>query len=509
MNPTGFVFFVAIIIGTLVITYYASQRMINTNDFYAAGHELNGIQNGFAIAGDYMSAASFLGITGSIALYGYDGFFYSIGFFVSYLVLLLVVAEPLHNLGKFTVADAVHVRFRSRRLRGVIALNTLSISVIYMIAQLVGAGALIHLLLNINNTSAILIVGILMTTYVVFGGMIATSWVQIIKSILLLAGTLIMSLIIFSRFGWSLQNMFSSVTTATPLGEKFLQPGNQYDNPIDTLSFNLALILGTAGLPHILVRLFTVKETKTARFSVVTATGVIGVYYIMTIFLGFGAASFVGWQQLEEAGYAGNLAAPLLAHALGGEFLMAFISAVAFATILAVVSGLVLSASSAFAHDFYSSIFRRGTASEKEQMYAAKLSSIGVGLISIVLAIGAQKLNVAFLVALAFAVAASANLPMILLMLFWKKFNPTGAIIGILTGLASSIILVLLSPNVMDPVDGWIRVKAVFPLENPGIISIPLGFAGAILGTWISGKAGDQRYDRFIFQAMTGMKPEK
>lgn len=507
MNLTGFTFFLAIIIGTLAITYSAARQTFNTQDFYTAGHGLTGVQNGLAIAGDYMSAASFLGTVGAIALAGFDGFFYSLGFLVSYLLILLVVAEPLHNLGRYTLADAIATRFDHPLLRGVIAVNTLTISIFYMIAQLVGAGALIHLLLDLDYSTAILIVGSLMTIYVVFGGMVATSWVQIIKSILLLAATLIVTLIVLARFDWSLSQLFQHVSAATPLGERFLAPGNHFQDPLDTLSLHLSLILGTAGLPHIIARFFTVKDAPAARQSVVTATIIMSMFYIMTIILGFGAASLVGWDRLKAADDGGNLAVPLLAYALGGEFLMAFISAVAFATILAVVTGLVLAASSAFAHDFYSHVIRKGKAAEREQMYAAKCSSLGVGLISIVLAIGAQHVNAAFLVALAFSVAASANLPIILFTLYWKRFTAAGAISGSVCGLVASVVLVILSPSVMNPDQGWIAAEPIFPLNNPGIVSIPLGFLGAWVGTLLTARQADeQRFLRVLLQAHTGMR---
>lgn len=510
MNLTGFTFFCAIIVGTLAITYSAARRTIDTRDFYTAAHGLTGVQNGLAIAGDYMSAASFLGIAGAIALGGFDGMFYSLGFLVSYLVILLLIAEPLHNLGRFTLADAIAVRFANPVLRGVIAINTVMISIFYMIAQLVGAGALIHLLLDLPYSTAIMIVGSLMTIYVVFGGMVATSWVQIIKSVLLLASTLMVSLIVLSRFDWSVLQLFSHVSSATPLGEQFLVPGNHFQDPLDTLSLQLGLLLGTAGLPHIIARFFTVRDAPTTRRSVAVATGLISVFYIMTMILGLGAASLVGWDQLTAVDDGGNLAVPLLSHALGGEFLMAFISAVAFATILAVVTGLVLSASSAFAHDFYSHVIRKGSASEREQMYAAKFSSIGVGLISIVLAIGAQHINVAFLVSLTFSVAASANLPLILFTLYWKRFTATGAICGIVTGLVSSILLVIASPSVMHPVEGWIQREPLFPLTNPALVSIPLGFLGAFLGTLFSAREADeQHYFRVILQAHTGIRMDQ
>lgn len=455
-----------------------------------------------------MSAASFLGIAGMIALSGFDGFFYSIGFLVAYLVVLYIVAEPLRNLGKFTVADMIAARFQERNIRGFAALNTIVISVFYMIAQLVGAGALIKLLLGLDYTYSVLIVGVLMTVYVVFGGMMATSWVQIIKALLLMAGTFIISIMVFSKFDFNIMKMFDQVKTATPLGAGFLNPGNKFTNPLDTISLNLALVLGTAGLPHILTRFFTVKDAVTARKSVVFATWIIGIFYVMTIFLGFGAAAFVGHGKIVAANAAGNMAAPLLAEALGGEFLFAFISAVAFATILAVVAGLVLSAASAFAHDFYSHILRHGKATEKEQVVAARWSAIGVSVLSIILALFAQKMNVAFLVALAFAVAASANLPIILCTIFWKRFNTTGAITGMLVGLFSALILVAISPNVWSPEAGKAILvgKPLISLTNPGIISIPLGFIGTWLGTVLSSKKADKKkFDEILVKANTGI----
>ncbi|WP_134683069.1 solute symporter family protein [Brevibacillus migulae] len=507
MNVTTIIFFLAVVIGTLAITYSAAKRTLNPQEFYAAGHRLNGVQNGLAIAGDYMSAASFLGVTATIAMYGYDGFFYAIGFLVSYLVILYVVAEPLHNLGTYTLADAIAVRFESTLLRGMVALNTLTITIFYMIAQLVGAGALIHLLLDIDYTYAVMIVGSLMTIFVVFGGMVATSWVQIIKAILLLASTLLVSMIVLSRFGWNVLAMFEQASAHTPLQERFLQPGNEFDSPLDTISLHLALILGTAGLPHIIARFFTVKNARSTRKSVFTATWIVGIFYLMTVFLGFGASVFVGWEQIMDGENGGNLAVPMLANALGGEFLMAYLSAVAFATILAVVTGLVLSASSAFAHDLYSNVLRKGKTSEREQIVAAQCSSVGVGIISIILAIGFHNMNVVVLVALTFAMAASANLPVILFTLYWRRFTTTGAITGIITGLLSSLILVCLGPYVMDAHSGWIKAEALFPLANPGIVSIPLGFLGAIVGSLCSPKQADvRRFEQALVRTHTGIR---
>ncbi|MDR7317716.1 cation acetate symporter [Brevibacillus nitrificans] len=504
MNVTAFLLFLAIVLMTLVITYYASKKTNTTSEFYTAGGGLTGWQNGLAIAGDYMSAASFLGIAGMIALSGFDGFFYSIGFLVAYLVVLYLVAEPLRNLGKYTMADMIAARFDNKQIRGVAALNTIAISIFYMIAQLVGAGALIKLLLGLEYTTSVLIVGALMTVYVVFGGMTATSWVQIVKAVLLMLGTFVISLMVFAKFDFSLMKMFTQMQTATPLGEQFLNPGNKFKIGLDTISLNLALVLGTAGLPHILIRFFTVKDATTARKSVVYATWIIGIFYVMTVFLGFGAAAFVGASNMDPAG---NMGAPLLAQSIGGNFLFAFVSAVAFATILAVVAGLVLTAASAFAHDFYGHVLRHGKATEKDQMKMAKWASVGVSVVSIILALFAQKLNVAFLVSLAFAVAASANLPVILFTIFWRRFNTTGAITGMLVGLFSSLILVAMSPNVWNPVAGKAILvgEALFPLPNPGIVSIPLGFLAAWIGTLLSSSRNDAKYDEILVKANTGM----
>ncbi|MEH7009413.1 sodium/solute symporter [Neobacillus niacini] len=508
MNTAAFTMFLGIVFVTLVITYFASKRTKNASEFYTAGGGLTGWQNGLAIAGDYMSAASFLGIAGAVALTGFDGFFYSIGFLVAYLVVLYLVAEPLRNLGKYTFADMIAARFDAKKVRGFAAMNTVTISIFYMIAQLVGAGALIKLLLGLEYTTSVLIVGVLMTVYVIFGGMHATSWVQIIKAVLLMGGTFLISIVVFAKFNFSITDMFDQMKTATPLKEAFLNPGVKYKDGIDTLSLNMGLVLGTAGLPHILVRFFTVKDAKTARSSVVYATWIIGIFYVMTIFLGFGAAAFVGTTDIVAANAAGNMAAPLLAQALGGNMLFAFISAVAFATILAVVAGLVLTAASAFAHDFYNEILKKGKATEKQQVSMARWASIGVSVVSIVLALGAQSLNVAFLVSLAFAVAASANLPVIIYTIYWKRFNTTGAIWAMVVGLISAIGLVIISPNVFSPEVG----KAIFvgnplfPYTTPGIVSIPLGFIAGYLGTILSSQKADaKKYDEVLVKSNLGI----
>lgn len=507
MSALGLFFFAAIVGLTLVVTYWASKRTNSASEFYTAGGGLTGWQNGIAIAGDYLSAASFLGIAGAIALNGFDGFFYSIGYLVAYLVVLYMVAEPLRNLGKYTLADMITARFEQQKIRATAAISTLTIVLFYMIAQLVGAGALIQLLLGIDYWIAVLIVGVMMTTYVLFGGMAATSWVQIIKAVLLMIGTIIISFLVLLKFDFNILNMFSEMKTVTPSGENFLHPGVKYTNGIDTVSMMIALVFGTAGLPHILMRFFTVKDAKTARSSVVYATWIVGIFYILTIFLGFGAAAFVGSNDIIAANAAGNMAAPLLAQALGGDLLMSFVSAVAFATILAVVAGLVLSGASAFAHDIYGQIIKKGNVTEKEQMAAARYASIGVSIVSILLALFAQSMNVAFLVSLAFCIAASANLPVILYTIYWKRFNTTGAISAMLTGLISALVLVALSPNVWGPEGTAIFVgTALFPLTNPAIISVPAGFIAGFIGSIISEKADERKYAEVTVKANTGLK---
>lgn len=508
MNTTVVILFLLIVASTLIITYFAAKRTRTANEFYTAGGGLTGWQNGLAIAGDYLSAASFLGIAGSIALTGFDGFFFSIGYLVAYLVVLFIVAEPLRNLGKYTLADMINARFDAKKVRGVAALSTITIVIFYMIAQLVGAGALIQLLFNIDYWLAVLIVGVMMTIYVLFGGMTATSWVQIIKAVLLMAATVVISFIVLSKFNFNIATMFTKMKTATPLGEDFLNPGVKYKNPLDTNSLMTALVLGTAGLPHILMRFFTVKDAQTARSSVMWATWIVGIFYILTVFLGFGAAAFVGSEKIVEANEAGNMAAPLLAQVLGGDFLMSFVSAVAFATILAVVSGLVLSGASAFAHDIYGQIIKKGKITERQQVLAAKYASLGVAVLSILLALFAQNMNVAFLVSLAFCIAGSANLPVIVYTIFWKRFNTAGAISAMLSGLISALVLVSISPSVFSPTEGAAIFvgNPIFPLTNPAIISVPLGFLGGYLGTVLSGKTDFVRYAEVKFRANTGYR---
>ncbi|BDH61684.1 cation acetate symporter [Lysinibacillus sp. PLM2] len=507
ISPIAIIMFLGIVGLTLVITWWASKRTSTASDFYTAGGGLKGWQNGLAISGDYLSAASFLGIAGSIALTGFDGFYFSLGYLVAYLVVLYIVAEPLRNLGKFTLADMITARFDKAKVRGTAALSSIVIVLFYMIAQLVGAGALIQLLFGLDYWVAVLLVGFMMTVYVLFGGMTATSWVQIIKAVLLMFGTIIISFLVLKEFNFNILTMFERMTTETSHGQAYLNPGLKYSNGIDTISMLIALVLGTAGLPHILMRFFTVKDAKTARSSVIWATWIVGLFYVLTIFLGFGAAAFVGADVIVEANAAGNMAAPLLAQALGGDVLFSFVCAVAFATILAVVAGLVLSGASALSHDIYGQIIKKGKVTEKEQVVAARVGSLIISVVSILLALGAQTLNVAFLVSLAFCIAASANLPVIIYTIYWKRFNTTGAVTAMLSGLISALILVAVSPNVWNPTPG----AAIFVgeplvlLTNPAIVSVPLGFIGGWIGTLLSKEVDTAKYREVEVKAQTGI----
>jgi cation/acetate symporter len=524
-----FLLFVAI---TLVITYWAARRSKSAAAFFTASRRITGWQNGVAVAGDYMSAASFLGIAGLIAFYGYDGFMFSVGWLVAYLTVLLVVAEPLRNAGKYTMADVLAYRLNPRPVRAMAALSTITVSTFYMIAQMVGAGALVTLLLGSSHVSyqtAVIAVGVLMIVYVVFGGMLATTWVQIIKAILLMAGTILLSLLVLAHFGWNLSNFFEAVTRVAYhdkgalVTKNFLEPGLRFTpanhGALDLISLGMALVFGTAGLPHILVRFYTVPDAKTARVSVVWAMVLIGSFYIMTTFLGFGAATIVGRDHIASHG-GNNMSAPLLAQALAGDIFFAFIAAIAFATILAVVAGLTISASTSFAHDFYTNVLHKGVErAPGEEVRVARMTAFVVGAVAIGIAILLGKdANVAFLVALAFAVAASANLPVIVLSLFWKRFNTAGAVTGLASGLIASLVLIMISPSIMkvDPptvaasARHLIQRPPIFPLENPGILSIPLGFIGAILGTFLRREPhAEAGFAELLVRANTGLGAEK
>jgi cation/acetate symporter len=531
--------FLAFVVGTLCITFWAAKRNTGANAYFAAGRSITGWQNGLAVAGDYMSAASFLGISGMIAFFGYDGFMYSVGWLVAYLTVLLIVAEPLRNAGKYTMADLLAYRLNARPVRAAASLSTIVVSTFYMIAQMIGAGLLVKTLLKdvswISNNSAIIGVGVLMVVYVVVGGMLATTWVQIIKAILLMTGTIFLSVLVLRHFGYSFGNFFDAIANLTYTDPKtgaevtrnFLDPGMKFGataanpwGPLDLVSLGLALVFGTAGLPHILVRFYTVPDAKTARVSVVWAMVIIGTFYILTTFLGFGAATILKPANIAIDGVINdNMAAPLLAKALGGELFFAFISAVAFATILAVVAGLTISASTSFAHDFFTNVLHHGKEkSPGEEVRVARISAFVVAAISIFLAIKLQDLNVAFLVGLAFAVAASANLPVIVLSIFWKRFTTLGAVLGLTVGLVSSIVLIILSPSIMgiDPAGTpsskmhLIQAQAIFPLTNPGIVSIPLGFLAAVIGSLLKREpTAEAKFAELKVRAHTGLGAEK
>lgn len=513
-----FLVFIAI---TLAVTFWAAKRSSGASAYFAAGRQIKGWQNGIAVAGDYMSAASFLGIAGIIAFQGYDGFMYSVGWLVAYLTVLLIVAEPLRNAGKYTMADVLAYRLRPRPVRAMAALSTLTVSTFYMIAQMVGAGTLVALLLRgsgITFNWAVAIVGVLMVAYVVFGGMLATTWVQIIKAVLLIAGTILLSVLVLAHFHFSFLAFFDAIAHVKDGARvvNYLEPGLRYKPPygaLDLISLGLALIFGTAGLPHILVRFYTVPDAKTARISVVWAMAIIGGFYIMTTFLGFGAATIVGKGFIAQNGGI-NMSAPLLAQRLGGDIFFAFISAVAFATILAVVAGLTISASTSFAHDLYSNVIHYGSPRTPEQeVRVARITAFVVGAISIAVAILlGPTFNVAFLVGLAFAVAASANLPVILLSIFWKRFTTEGAVWGLATGLVSSLALIVIGPSIMGMDNAHlIHAQPIFPLENPGILSIPLGFLGAFIGTLASrvDSAAEHKFTELEVRANTGLGAEK
>ena len=473
-----FAVFGAIIAVTMAITYWAARTTHTTSEFYAAGRSVSGIQNGWAIAGDYLSAASFLGIAGLISLYGYDGFMYSVGWLVAYITVLLVIAEPCRNIGKYTMGDILAFRNDPKKTKVVAALSTITVSTFYLTAQMVGGGVLIKTLIGIEYETSIIGVGILMLAYVVFGGMKATTWVQITKAVLLVIASLILVTMVWAPYGFSLPSYLQAVVgdadvqkqvakllgekaaTMTPeeLGQRFLEPGLFLKSPIDQISLGMALVFGTAGMPHILMRFFTVPTAQAARTSVIWAMAIIGGFYVLTLFLGTGAAMLVGSEKIAGVDAGGNMAGPLLAQYLGGgeqsylgNFMLAFVAAVAFATIVAVVAGLVLAAASAMAHDIYVGVIRGDHATPKEQVVAARVASGIVGVIAITVGILAKGQNVAHLVALAFAVAASSNLPAVFLTLYWKKCNTTGIIAGMVVGTVTAIGLVMISPNMTYP----------------------------------------------------------
>lgn len=522
-RPLIITLFAAFVVATLFITVWAGRQTKSASDFYAGGRQFTGFQNGLAVSGDYMSAASFLGIAGAIALFGYDGFLYSIGFLVAWLVALLLVAEPLRNSGRYTMGDVLAYRMRQRPVRTAAGTSTIVVSIFYLLAQMAGAGVLVSLLLGITSDAGkiliVALVGVLMILYVTIGGMKGTTWVQMVKAVLLIAGTLLITFLILLKFNFNISDLLGTAASNSGKGAAFLEPGLKYgvDNvsKLDFISLGIALVLGTAGLPHILIRFYTVPTAKAARKSVNWAIGIIGAFYLMTIVLGFGAAAILKPDDIIASNKAGNTAAPLAALEIGGgsgstggAILLAVISAVAFATILAVVAGLTLASSSSFAHDIYANVIRRGKATEKEEVRAARWATVAIGIVSIGLGALARDLNVAGLVALAFAVAASANLPTILYSLFWKRFTTQGALWSIYGGLASSVLLVLFSPVVSSkPSSMFPSVDfAWFPLENPGLISIPLGFLLGWVGSLLSKEKPDtDKYAELEVKSLTGI----
>ncbi|HUA08062.1 MAG TPA: cation acetate symporter [Candidatus Acidoferrales bacterium] len=540
MTQATLVMFAVFVAMALVITYWASGRSASRRGFYTAHREITGIQTGWAIAGDYMSATSFLGITGLIAFYGYDGFMYAIGWLVAYLTVLFLLAEPLRNTGRYTVADVIAFRLRGRGVRAIAACTTLIITLFYMVAQMVGAGSLINLLIQrISETYAIIVVGLLMVIYVLFGGMLATTWVQIIKAGLLLASSIVLSVAVLAHFHFSLFALRDAAMAAPAGGHTIdlLKTGLLFSGRfggIEVFSLSLALVLGTAGLPHILMRFFTVPTANAARISVGWAMALIGVFYFLTTIMGLGAGTIVGQHdigkhlrdtqairyivrhpedaarlnpELARNGYIvpqknTNLAAPLLADSVGGPLLTAFVAAAAFATILAVVAGLTIAAASAFAHDIWYSLIRTEEGSDREHIFVARGTAIVIGFIAIACSVGLRTVNVAFLVGLAFSVAASTNAPALILALTWRRFSRTGAICGMLAGLISSLALIAASPDVMGE-------RAIFPLHNPGIVSIPLGFLAAFVGTLLARDPESEAvFNQLQVRANTGIGAE-
>ncbi|MEU2127108.1 cation acetate symporter [Streptomyces sp. NPDC018352] len=522
-RPLIITLFAVFVAATLGITVWAGRQTKSASDFYAGGRQFTAFQNGLAVSGDYMSAASFLGIAGAIALFGYDGFLYSIGFLVAWLVALLLVAEPLRNSGRYTMGDVLAYRMRQRPVRTASGVSTIVVSIFYLLAQMAGAGVLVSLLLGITSDAGkiliVALVGVLMIVYVTIGGMKGTTWVQMVKAVLLIAGALLMTFLVLLKFDFNISDLLGTAAEKSGHGAAFLEPGLKYGatgtSKLDFLSLGIALVLGTAGLPHILIRFYTVPTAKAARKSVNWAIGIIGAFYLMTIALGFGAAALIGPDEIKAKNPAGNAAAPQLAEYLGGvgttggAVLLAVISAVAFATILAVVAGLTLASSSSFAHDIYANVIRKGKATEKEEMRAARWATVLIGAVAIALGAFARDMNVAGLVALAFAVAASANLPTILYSLFWKRFTTQGALWSIYGGLATSVILVLFSPVVSgNPKTSMFKGVdfAWFPLENPGLISIPLGFLLGWIGSLLSKEEPDKgKYAELEVKSLTGV----
>jgi cation/acetate symporter len=494
-SAIAIVFFVLFIVGALGISTWAARRTRSTEQFYAAGGTITGTQNGIALAGDYMSAASFLGIAGLVSLNGFDGLIYSVGWLVGWPIVLFLIAEPLRNLGKYTFADVVAFRMRQTPVRVAAAIGTLAVVIFYLIAQMVGAGSLIKLLFGISYPVAVIIVGAVMIGILLLGGMVATTWVQIIKATLLMGGATLMAIWVLSKYGFNPLRLFNEASASAPGGEALLGPGNKVvTGSWDAVSLGLALMFGTAGLPHILMRFFTVPDTRAARRSVTIATFLIGMFYLLTFILGFGAMALVGQDTIKAVEKGGNMAAPLLAQELGGDPFLGFIAAVAFATILAVVAGLTLAGAAALSHDLWVNVVRHGSAPEREQLRVAKIATLLLGVIAVVLGIVLEGQNVAFMVGLAFAVAASGNFPALLLTLYWRRMTTWGAVTAIIVGTVSALVLILISPTVW--VDVLKHEAAIFPLKNPAIVSMSLAFLSAIIVSLLTREPGAE--ERFV-----------
>ena len=511
LNIPAIVMFLLFVSGTLGITYWAAKRTKTAKDFYTAGGGITGFQNGMAIAGDYMSAASFLGISGLVYLAGFDGLIYSIGFLVGWPIILFLVSERLRNLGKYTFADVAAYRLKQTPIRTLAAFGSIMTVILYLIAQMVGAGKLIELLFGLPYELAVVLVGALMILYVTFGGMLATTWVQIIKAILLLLGASFMAFAVLNHFDFSLEALFASAVEAHSKGSAIMAPGGLVSDPISAISLGIALMFGTAGLPHILMRFFTVSDAKEARKSVFYATGFIGYFYILTFIIGFGAIVMVlnhpEYIDVAKQALTGgapilggkNMAAIHLSHAVGGDLFLGFISAVAFATILAVVSGLTLAGASAISHDLYAHVIHKGAnVDEAKEMRVSKIATVVLGILSIILGIAFEQQNIAFVVGLAFAIAASANFPVLFLSMFWSKLTTRGAVIGGSLGLGMAIVLVILGPIVWVDILG--NAEAIFPYKYPALFSVTTAFAGIWFFS-ITDKSQDAANERAAFEA--------
>ncbi|MFI5310949.1 MAG: cation acetate symporter [Gemmatimonadales bacterium] len=502
-NTVAMLFFFVFIAITLGITYWAAKRTRTTEHFYAAGRTISPIQNGLALAGDYMSAASFLGIAGLVSTTGFDGLIYSTGWLVGWPVVLFLVAEPLRNLGKYTFADVVATRLRQKPVRLAALVGTLSTVIFYLIAQMVGAGTLIKLMFGLSYETAVIIVGVAMIAYVLFGGMLATTWVQIVKATLLLGGAGLLALLVLARFSMNPLALFAAASAK--YGASVLAPGKLVANPLDTISLGMALMFGTAGLPHILMRFYTVPSAKAARTSVFYATGLIGFFYLLTFVLGFGAMVLVGPAAITAVDKGGNMAAPLLAEFLGGTPFLGFIAAVAFATILAVVAGLTLSGAAALSHDFWTSVVRDGHAKPGEELKVARAATFVLGVVAVVLGISFKGQNVAFMVSLAFAIAASANFPALVLSIFWRRCTTQGAVASMVCGTVATLVLIWLSPVLQ--VDILHRAGAWFPLKNPAVVTIPGSFLiGIVVSLLTSDAPALEQYDGSVREMIEGAR---